>query len=525
MAFNKVPAPVSVAISYFWGSSGRCSLAATGRHQLNYRIPVSTHRFWAASSEQCPGWDIKSKDSGLARLLLPRRCLSDANMPRQTGNITNTRISGVTNQSGVSVTSCSYSETMAAAESDSKGSEWWFVATSALESLGDSITRNLLPIIAVSSLAASTAFVGLLNSVGLIAFMVLSLPLGVLADRWSAPGVMMAASTPTRAGIAVLGVALWALGILSGKVGLILLLALASIIGIADVVFAAGQGLLVPRMVRQDRIRAVFGRAQSANQAGGAIGPVLLTAMLAVVAAPVAWISAALAYLGSVAAQARIRTTIEQPEAGTENSLWAGAKHGLKHLWQQPTLRWITAGNALTNAAAMCGNTLLPVVVIANYGLSAGIYAALGGVGALAGVAGALWANRIVTGLGLYRTRLAVSAAQLAGFLGVAVTGIVATMLPGPTLAWLMVQSATAGAGVSMAMVAGSDLPAKLTPVEALGSVMGAQRLVVIGVMPIAALLVGAIGAMSLIAAAYVWGALLLASLVSTLGLRSNDPS
>ncbi|GAA4907676.1 hypothetical protein GCM10025789_28940 [Tessaracoccus lubricantis] len=58
----------------------------------------------------------------------------------------------------------------------------WFSASALLESVGDSISRTLLPIVAVSVLGASTAAVGLLNSLGLVAFLLLSLPVGLLGS-------------------------------------------------------------------------------------------------------------------------------------------------------------------------------------------------------------------------------------------------------------------------------------------------------------------------------------------------------
>lgn len=41
--------------------------------------------------------------------------------------------------------------------------------------------------------------VGLLNALGLAAFLVLGVPIGALADRWSAPTAVMTVSTVVRA--------------------------------------------------------------------------------------------------------------------------------------------------------------------------------------------------------------------------------------------------------------------------------------------------------------------------------------
>src|SRR5690606_29488278 len=172
----------------------------------------------------------------------------------------------------------------------------WFTLTALAESVGDSLSRTLLPIVAVSVLGAGAATVGVINSLGLLAFLLLGLPLGSLADRWSAPTAIMTTSTLVRAAAVLAAVGVWSLGRMEGTTGLAVLILLALVVGVADVAYTTGQGLLVPRLVETDRIRALFGRAQTASQIGGALGPMLLAGILAFAAAPLAWFSAATAY-------------------------------------------------------------------------------------------------------------------------------------------------------------------------------------------------------------------------------------
>lgn len=72
------------------------------------------------------------------------------------------------------------------ANTSQKSLKWLNLAT-LLESTGDSFSRSLLPIIAVSFLGAGTGTVGVVNSLGLFAFLGLSLPIGVFADRFGKP--------------------------------------------------------------------------------------------------------------------------------------------------------------------------------------------------------------------------------------------------------------------------------------------------------------------------------------------------
>lgn len=400
----------------------------------------------------------------------------------------------------------------------------WFTATAAVESVGDSLARSLLPIVAVSALGAGTATVGVLNSLGLGAFLLLALPVGVLADCWSAPVSMMTVSSLVRAGATLGVVAAWAAGQLSGAVGLMLLLAFALTMGIADVVFTAGQGLLVPRLVEPEEIRGVFGRMQTATQAGGAIGPLVLSGLLALLAAPLVWVASTVMYLVSAAAQRGIAPLRPGPPPQPRVSMWAMARAGTGQLFAHPLLARITVANVLNNAAVMAANTLLPVIALTVLGLAPAVYAGIGVVGALAGIAGAMTASTITARLGLRITRLASSAAMTLGAVLVMLTAT--QTLPGPPAAWLGLQSALAASATAVAMVAGSDLAPRLVDPERLGTVMGAQRTLVLGIMPVAAVTTGLLGStLGTITTTWVWLVLAVTSAVPILTLPRGEES
>ncbi|SNU00713.1 MFS-type transporter involved in bile tolerance, Atg22 family [Ruaniaceae bacterium KH17] len=392
----------------------------------------------------------------------------------------------------------------------------WFTNTSILESIGDSVARNLLPIVAVTILGAGIGTVGLLNSLGLVAFLVLGLPIGVLADRWPLPTWIMTVSTTVRAAVVLGAVGAWASGLFDGVVGLGILIAVALIVGVADVAYTSGQGLLVPRIVEPDEIRPLFGRAQAAGQVGGVVGSLLLSGGLAVVAAPLLWCVSGASYLGSVVTQRRIRPIQPAVARVPRESMWRQARNGLGLLVREPTLRRITIANTLHNAAVMAANTLVPVVALSSLSIAPSVYALLGIASALAGIGGAASAATITARLGLRMTR------ALCG-LGI-ITGVLAVMsvdfLPGPAELWIGIQIALAAVCGPIALVAGADLPAKLSPPERLGAVMGAQRTVVLGIMPIAAVAIGALGsAAGVDSALRTWLALAVAAVIPCLFL------
>lgn len=384
-----------------------------------------------------------------------------------------------------------------------------------MESIGDSVGRNLLPIVAVSVLGAGPALVGALNSLGLLAFLVLALPLGVFADRWSRPTAIMTVSTCVRALAALGAVCAWRAGLLEGVSGVVLLIVVALVIGIADVGYTTGQALLVPRIVEPDGVRPVFGRIQSSSQVGGVVGSSMLSGMLAIVAAPVAWCASSAAYVLSALCQRGIRPVRPGGANSERVSMRRQTRAGIGHLMRQRTLRLITIANALNNAAVMSANTLLPVIVLADLGIAPATYALIGVVGAIAGIIGAASASAITGRIGLRFARMLTAAGMAVGIVIVMCCGLVLDLLPGAVEVWIGVQSAIAGFCASIAVVAGADLPPRLAPPEKLGAVMGAQRTVVLGAMPVAALAIGALGSvLGTGATAFVWLALALAAAV-----------
>lgn len=397
----------------------------------------------------------------------------------------------------------------------------WLNVTALAESIGDGVARQVLPIVAVSVLGAGAGLVGVLNSLGLAAFLLLSFPIGMVADRCANPLKLMQLGTVVRAGVAMLGVLLWATGLARGWGGLVALVAMAAAIGIGDVVFTTGQGLVVPRLVEPQRIRSVYGRVQTVTQAGGAAAPLLVAGVLVLAPVPMAWAAATLAYVTSLATQRRIGPlSARRPPA--PSPLWAGAREGVEHLLGQPVLAHVTMANALTNVAVMGANTLLPAVALREFGVEPAAFAAIGSVAAVCGLGGAATGARLSKQVGLRATRVAVASAMAVG--NALVVASLAGVLPGWPEAWLTTQAAIAGAGSAIAMVAGSDLPARLAPASLLGTVMGAQRTIVLGSMPLAALMFGGLAAtVGLLPTAWAWLALTLAAIIPCLGLSDSS--
>lgn len=110
------------------------------------------------------------------------------------------------------------------------------------------------------------------------------------------------------------------------------------------------------------------------------------------------------------------------------------------------------------------------------------------------------------------------------GVVLVMLASAIVLVLPGPPLLWLALQAMLAGGCTSIAMVAGSDLAPRLVSPQSLGTVMGAQRVLVLGIMPVAAVVMGLLGAaVGIPVASWIWLALALGSAIPCVALQ--DPT
>lgn len=371
----------------------------------------------------------------------------------------------------------------------------WFTATSFFEAVGDQMARTLLPIIAVGTLGAGTATVGILNALGLSAFLLLGTAFGEIGDRLSRPTGMMTMSSAVRAAAACGGVIAWLMGAFHGPFGLTILVAIALAVGVADVAFTTGRSILVPRLVAPEQVRSVIGRVQAAAKVGTALAPAALTGLLLLGAPPWAWISVAGMYLCSILTQGRYRDT--DGTRGTtlvRRSLRQQFDQGIGHLLQNSTLRRITTAHALTNSAVMAANTLLPVIALDTLRLDTSVFAALGLAGAMSGILGAALGSAITDWAGLRVVQIASALLQTAAAVSLLSGGVILHVLPGPALLWIGVYYAVSGFSTSVSAVAGSDLVVRLTPRSSIGIVSGAQRTTTMGVMPLSALAAGIVG-------------------------------
>jgi MFS family permease len=348
--------------------------------------------------------------------------------------------------------------------------------------LAEQIALAAAPMVAVLMLEAGPAETGLLSAAQTLPFLLLSFPLGVLADRVARRRIMTLAEAARAAALITLP-ALAALGWLSVPA----LAAIGFAAATGTVAFSVAAPALVPALVPRTALSSANGRLELARSVAFAAGP-------AVGGALVSWTGGSLAFVLAAAlsgAAALLLAGLPEPPRPPapprhiRRDLLEGAAFAWRHRLLRPVL--LTAG--VWNCAWFVLQAAYVPYAVHALGLGAsGIGTTLGcyGGGMLAGATAAPWILR----------RLTFGAALSAGpVVSVAAAAFMAATiwLPSPVLAGAAFF--LFGAGPLLWTISQITLRQTVTPEGLLGRVSALVMTVSTGARPIGAALGGLIGA------------------------------
>jgi MFS family permease len=153
----------------------------------------------------------------------------------------------------------------------------------------EQISLAAVPIVAVMLLQAGPGEIGMLTTAQTLPFLLLSIPMGVLADRWSRSRLMVLAEGMRALSLLAL---LWVVS--SGSLSFAVLAVLGFIGAAGTVGFSVAAPALVPQLVPQQSLARANARLELARSAAFAAGPALGGAL-------VAWAGASLAFVCATA--------------------------------------------------------------------------------------------------------------------------------------------------------------------------------------------------------------------------------
>ena len=354
-----------------------------------------------------------------------------------------------------------------------------------LSQFGAQITELAVPVLAVLLLNATEFQVGVLNAANVAAFLLVGLPAGAWIDRMRKRHVMIAADIVRALALALIPL-LWVAGLLQ----MWHLIVIAAIVGVATVFFDVSYQSIVPSLVRPHQIAEANGKLQSSYELANIAGPGFGGWLVGVISAPLAVLATAGTYV--VSAIALMFTRDHEPVRAPEDrgpilrEIW----EGLHFVFTERLLRRIVGTTGVSNFFSTMSFTLLPIFLLRELGFSPASLGLIFSLGSIGGLLGAMATPRIVKAIGEARA-IPISAL---GFSVVALLLPIGAVVPAVAFPLLVAQSFVASFTVLLYNITQVTFRQRITPPRLLGRMNASVRFVVWGVMPIAALLAGALG-------------------------------
>ena len=259
-----------------------------------------------------------------------------------------------------------------------------------VSTVGSAASLIVYPLL-ILDLTSSPTAAGFVSALRAIPYVIFSLPVGALIDRWDRKRVMILCDLGRAVVVLTVPVAL-RLNVLT-----IWQLYLAAFIeGSLFVFFNIAEVAALPRVVPAAQLPQAAAQNEAAFGAAEIVGPSVGTLLYQTLGRGVPFIADAISYLASCVSLLFIRTNFQLAKVSPARNLGTDIAEGMRWLWQQPLIRYmalLTGGVNLVNAAM----PLIVIVLAKQLGASdieIGLIFSIGGIG---GVVGSLVGGQVQT--------------------------------------------------------------------------------------------------------------------------------
>jgi MFS family permease len=283
--------------------------------------------------------------------------------------------------------------------------------------------------------------------------------------------------------MAVIPIAWW-LGVLAMWQVIVVAFAL----GLFSAVFDVAYQSLLPNLVGRDEVMEGNSKLTSLSAVSQSAGPAVAGFIIKALTAPYAVGLNAITYLNSAVFLSRIRTVEPKPVRPADAHMGRDIVEGLRYVAKHPTLRGIALEASVMNFFNAMNNSVLLYMWARILHLSPGTIGLVLSIASIGGLVGALFASRIGSWIGTARVMWLLPA--LTGPLWLTVP-----LMRSRPLLWLIAGAFTAVVATSVIFnVTSVSFRQRLAPSHLLGRVNATMRFLILGLMPLGALLGGALG-------------------------------
>jgi predicted MFS family arabinose efflux permease len=257
-----------------------------------------------------------------------------------------------------------------------------------VSTLGSTASTVVIPLL-ILALTGSPEAAGIAGALRALPYLVFSLPVGALIDRWDRKAVMIRCDIGRAIAVASVPAA-----IAFDALTLAQIYAVALVEGSLFVFFNIAEVAALPRVVTP----AQLPQAAAWNEAGfgvaNIVGPSFGTVLYQAFGRSVPFIADTVTYVASIVSLMRIKTPFHTERAPSTRNLREEVAEGLRWLWGNPLIRYmafLTGGLNLINAAT----PLIVIVLAKQMGAGDGAIGVIFSAVGIGGIAGSLVGGRI----------------------------------------------------------------------------------------------------------------------------------
>jgi MFS family permease len=275
-----------------------------------------------------------------------------------------------------------------------------------ISQFGSQISQIAIPFVAILVLDASAFEVASLATVEFLPFIIFALPAGVWVDRMRRRPVLIAGDAGRAILLASIPIAYVADALTLGQ-----LYVVGFLVGICTVFFDVAYQSYLPALVEREHIIEGNSKMEITRSAAQIGGPGLGGVIVQAFTAPYAVFLDALSFVASALFVWRIRK-VEEPvvvkdENGEKPRMKTELKEGLSFVLENPNLKAQAGCTGTSNFFSQFAFTLLLLFAVRELDLEPGVIGLVLSLGAIGGLAGAVFATRVSARFGIGPTSIA----------------------------------------------------------------------------------------------------------------------
>jgi MFS family permease len=227
--------------------------------------------------------------------------------------------------------------------------------------LADGISVVVFPLLA-KSFGASVFEMGIIAAFRTLPWLLFSLPVGALVDRWNLKVIMMV-SNLIRTGLCLVLVGL----LLFNAINIHVLMAVAAVVGLLEVFFDTSNQTFVPRIVQKEKLTSANSRQQSAELLMNKLIGAPVGGFLAIYSFPLAFSILAVCFLAPSILVGLISHSGRLDNGGapvTRDPILKSVKEGMQYVLQHKVLRLLALNTGFVNISLQAVNAVFVLFVI-----------------------------------------------------------------------------------------------------------------------------------------------------------------